>query len=117
MSESKVIFHIDELDKWDLLLKDVSILLDAMKSNDFKIEVLANSEAVKFYDKNSIMEMDKNFMCNLSNKGVCFAACNTSLNSYSMNQNDIVDFVNLVPKGTMELINKQSDGFIYLKAW
>ncbi|AGK95551.1 DsrE family protein [Clostridium pasteurianum] len=117
MSENKVIFHIDELDKWNLLLKDVSILLDALSNDKFYIEVLATSEAVKFYDINEILNTDLNFMRNLNDKGIKFVACNNSLTTYNIKSDDIINFVDKVPIGTLELINRQSEEYIYLKAW
>lgn len=117
MSENKVVFHIDEFDKWNLLLKDVSILLDALSNDKFYIEVLATSEAVKFYDTNEILSTDVNFMRNLNDRGIKFVACNNSLTTYHIKKDDIINFVDIVPIGTLELINKQSEGYIYLKAW
>ena len=43
MAEYKVIFHIDENNKWNLLLKNVSNLLNATDGEKVYIEVLANS--------------------------------------------------------------------------
>lgn len=47
--EYKVIFHIYELNKWNLVLKNTSNLLEAIGTKNFNIEVLANAEAVKAY--------------------------------------------------------------------
>ena len=117
MLENKVIFHIDELTNWNLLLKDVSILLEATNVEKIHIEVLANLEAVKFYEANEVLEADIDFMKNLKNKGVKFVACNNALRDYNIKKDEIIDFVDIVPTGALELINKQSQGYIYLKAW
>jgi uncharacterized protein len=50
MIQTKAIFHIDKLENWNLLLKNVSNLLNVIYIKNSKIEVLANSEAVKIYD-------------------------------------------------------------------
>ncbi len=115
MSEHKVIFHIDELNKWKLLLKNVSNLLDVVGIEKFYIEILANSEAVKVYTTNTNLEVDINSMVNLNSKGVTFVACNNSLIAYDIKKDDILDFIHIVPVGVLELINKQSDGYAYLK--
>ena len=117
MSENKVIFHIDKLSNWDMMLKDVSILLDAYGTKEFHIEVLADSEAVKFYNTNEILDSDINIMKNLNDRGVKFVACNKALMINNIKTDDIIDFVHVVPAGTLELINKQDEGCIYLKAW
>lgn len=115
MSEYKVIFHIDELNKWKLLLKNVSNLLDAVGIEKFYIEVLANSEAVKFYTTNQNLDVDINSMENLNNKGVKFVACINALMAYDIKKDDIIHFIDIVPVGVLELINRQSEGYAYLK--
>lgn len=111
MNEIKAIFHVDEMEKWGLALKNVSNLLHAVNVENSKIEVLANSEAVKFYN---ISNKDK-FMEELSSKGVKFVACNNALNSIGMKKNDIFDFVDIVPVGVLEIINKEQHGYAYIK--
>lgn len=117
MQEHKIIFHIDELDKWDLLLKNVSILVDALSDKKFHIEVLATSEAFKFYDVNENSYTNINFMKALNNKGVKFVVGKNHLITNNINTNNLINFVDTVPIGSLELLNKQSDGYIYLKAW
>ena len=113
MQTYKVVFHVDELNKWELLLKNVSNLLDAIDVNEHSIEVLANSEAVTFYDSNfnpyiSVIE-------NLNSKGVKFIACNNSLIANKIKKEDLICFIEIVPVGVLELINKQSEGYAYIK--
>jgi len=61
----------------------ISNLLNATDSEKINIEVLANSEAVKYYDISQDL--------------------------------DIVEFVDIVPTGVLELIKKQSEGYAYIK--
>ena len=111
----KVIFHIDELNKWKLLLKNISNLLDAVDINKITIEVLANSEAVKFYKSNQVLELDVNAMEKLNSKGVKFVACNNALMANNIKKEDLINFIDVVPVGILELINKQSEGYSYIK--
>lgn len=115
MAEIKVVFHIDELDKWKLLLKNVSNLLHAVDIEKSNIEVLANSEAVKSYIICQDINTEINTMKELDSKGVKFIACNNALNSYSIKIEDLIDFVDVVPVGVLELINKQTEGYAYIK--
>lgn len=109
----KVIFHIDEINKWGLALKNISNLLDAIDINKFSIEVLANSEAVKFYDSN--LGLNLKSIEKLYNKGVKFVACNNALIANDMKKEDLFHFIEIVPVGVLELINKQSEGYAYIK--
>lgn len=113
MQTYKVIFHVDELDKWKLLLKNVSNLLDAIDVNEYSIEVLANSEAVKFYDSN--FNSDISVIQNLNSNGVKFVACNNALTANNIKKENLIYFIEVVPVGVLELINKQSEGYAYIK--
>lgn len=117
MPQRKIIFHINELDKWDLLLKDVSILLDTYSNTDFHIDVLATSEAVKFYNSKDISYTHTDFIGYLDSKGVKFIAGEDDLNNYDINSKDLIKFVNIVPSGALELMKKQNDRYTYLEAW
>lgn len=111
MSEYKVIFHIDEINKWKLTLNNVSNLLNAQADNKFYIEVLANSEAVKCY----VSGQDYNIMESLNKKGVRFVACNNALKGFDIKKDDLIGFVEIVPAGAMEIVKKQSEGYLYIK--
>ena len=113
MQTHKVIFHVDEIDKWKLLLKNVTNLVDVIDINKCSIEVLANSEAVKFYDSN--FSSDINAMEELNSNGVKFVACNNALIDNKIKKEELIYFIEVVPVGVLELINKQSQGYAYIK--
>lgn len=114
--EYKVIFHVDELNKWNLALKNTDNLLDAINTNNFNIEILANAEAVKAYVSNNNTEINlRNKMKTLSDRGIKFVACNNALKTFNINKEDLNPFVHIVPVGILELVNKQIEGFSYIK--
>lgn len=115
MTEYKVIFHIDEIDKWGLLLGNVSNLLNRMDKEKLYIEVLANSEAVKYYDTNQDLDAAINTMESLYKKGIKFVACNNALRAFDIKKDNVIHFVDIVPAGVVELVKKQSEGYIYIK--
>lgn len=115
MTEYKVIFHIDENLKWDLLLGNVKNLIEAKNINIFDIEVLANSEAVKNYVSDQDTDAHTIKMRELNQKGVQFVACNNALKGFNISKDSLLDFVVVVPAGVMELVIKQSEGYHYIK--
>lgn len=115
MPEYKVIFHIDEINKWKLLLGNVNNLLNDMGDERLYIEILANSEAVKYYDTNQDLNADINAMESLNKKGVKFVACNNALTAYNIKKDNLIHFIDIVPAGVVELVKKQSEGYVYLK--
>lgn len=115
MAEYKVIFHIDELNMWKLLLGNVSNLLNSIDNDKFYVEVLANSEAVKYYDISQDLDTHINAMESLNSRGVKFVACNNALMAYDIGKDNISHFVDIVPAGVVELVKKQSEGYSYIK--
>ncbi len=115
MEEIKVIFHVDELNKWDMVLKNVSNLLHAGEIEKLKVEVLANGEAVKFYDLTADLKRDVSVMEKLNANGVRFVACNNALNGLKIKREALIKFIEIVPVGVLEIIKKQNEGFAYIK--
>ncbi len=113
--DSRVIFHIDELPKWNLLLNNVINLLASYDDRSgIRVEVLANSEAVKGYAQNGSLT-NRNSMEALSQKNVIFAACNNALIGMNLSREQLFPFVRVVPVGVRELIEKQQEGYAYIK--
>ena len=109
----KAVFHIDEMSKWSLLLKNVRNLLQAA-TDALLVEVVANAEAVKFYamsDKN----MQTEELYKLSGEGVRFVACNNALHAFEIDRAQLFAFVQIVPAGVLELIERQTEGYAYIK--
>lgn len=111
---SNVIFHIDEFQKWNLLLNNVKNLLLSYDNSlsSISVEVLANSEAVKGYIYSNDLS-DK--LKILSQEGVAFAACNNALIGMNISKEQVFPFVKVVPVGVRELIDKQQEGYAYIK--
>lgn len=115
MSKYKVIFHIDEMNKWNLLLANVKNLINGFNGENLLIEVLANSEAVNFYILNEVIDEQINTIKRLHEIGVDFKACNNSLITSGIKKESLIDFINIVPSGVVELVKKQTEGYSYIK--
>jgi len=112
----QIIFHIDELKKWNLLLNNVNNLLLSYGelAMNVSIEILANSEAVKGYISSSNI-LNCSVIESLLQCGVKFVACNNALLGMNISKEQIFPFVNIVPAGIRELVDKQIDGYVYIK--
>lgn len=113
MDNLKVIFHIDESERWDRVLGNVKNLLKQVEQDKIKIEVLANGKSVDNYIKDN--DQNEESMRELSESGVEFAACNNSLNNLNIEKEELFDFVEIVPAGVLELAQKQAQGYGYIK--
>lgn len=115
IAKYKVLFHIDENKKWKLLLANVSNLLDAIDGKSYNVKVVANAEAVKYYDPSQNLDRDVNAMKELKAKGVEFIACNNALRTHKIEKSHIINLVTIVPAGVLELVERQSQGYAYIK--
>ena len=107
-------FHIDDESRWSMVLSNVKNLLNEVSQDEIEIEVLGNGNSVKKYvadPKNDYTDLMKD----LADKNVKFAACNNSLNGMKLKKEDLNSFVSVVPAGVLELIEKQREGYAYIK--
>ncbi|MDO5039632.1 DsrE family protein [Clostridium sp.] len=110
----KVILHVDEEGKLEVALGNIKNLLNLNKN--ITIELLINGKSVvnlkeDYAKKHGII----NELNDVFNKGVIIAVCNNSLNKFNIDKNELLNFVKVVPAGIMELIEKQNEGFAYVK--
>lgn len=110
----KVVFHIDENPRWSLLLKNVQNLAQVVELSTSQIEVLANSEAVKSYVATN-QNLDMSVMKELAHSGIRFTACNNALKGMGIESKQLAPFVEVVSVGVLELIERQEDGYAYIK--
>jgi intracellular sulfur oxidation DsrE/DsrF family protein len=86
----------------------------AESETEHTVEVLANGEAVRAYVANTEEKMQSK-MESLHQEGVLFTACNNALNGQNIPKESLLPFVKIVPAGVRELVDKQMDGFAYIK--
>lgn len=115
METYKVIFHVNELSKWETTLANARNLLADLANEAVEVIVLANGEAVRYYEAEST-ETNGEKLTALSKKGVHFTACNNALKAQKLNKEVLFSFVNIVPAGITELVRKQQMGYAYIKA-
>lgn len=114
MKSVKVVFHIDEVDKWPLLLANVRNLVKVVDVPSSQIVVLANAKAVTAFNGGGAPEHQQ-AIADLSASGVAILACQNSLNGLKISAAQLPGFVAVVPVGVLTLIEKQSQGFAYIK--
>lgn len=103
----KVIFHVDELGKWELTLKNVVNFFKAEPDAD--VQVLANVEAVSYYAEEGNVE-------ELKNSGAKFYACWNALKAHEIEEDSLPEFIEIVAAGVVELVKKQNEGYAYIRS-
>lgn len=79
-----------------------------------KIEVVCHSAGISFLQSAKTLQADK--IKELKAKGVTFAACENTLRERKIDKSEIVSEAFFVPAGIIEVVDKQTKGWAYLKA-
>lgn len=124
MNELKVLFHVNESDRWQTVLANIINFLNDIGQGNADIEVVANGEAVSVFSKlagsdgqccksgaGSVLEQMKK----LSEEGVDFVACRNALKGQSIEEDSLPTFITVVPAGITEIARKQAQGYAYIK--
>ncbi|NHM28406.1 hypothetical protein G7K71_15775 [Desulfofundulus sp. TPOSR] len=127
MSRFKVLFHVNESDKWQRALVSITNFLNDVGQGNADIEVVANSEAVSVFRNRCLLTggggqccgtasgslMDQ--MKKLSEMGVSFVACRNALKAQYVDEESLPNFVAVVASGITEIARKQTEGYAYIK--
>ena len=114
MKAYKVVFHINELEKWSSLLGNVSNLLADMSNVQIEVEIVANGKAATYYDSTNDVETDVYKLKQLNEQGVKIVGCNNALTGHGITHEELYPFVQVVPAGVSELVKKQNEGYAYI---
>lgn len=117
VNQMKVVYHADELEKWPMILANVTnMIVDCKKRGEtYVIEVIANSAAVPALSKTSPLSETAESLRTLSGQGVIFKACRNTLTGLNIRESELFEFVTVVPAAVVELVHRQEEGFAYLK--
>lgn len=107
----KVVFHIDEINKWDRVIANVNNLLKEIDPKHAEIVVVANSEAVKGY----LMPEKHQALNALIDQNVVLNICQNSMKGFEIDASELPNFVVIVSAAVLELARKQHEGFAYIK--
>ncbi|WP_346936522.1 DsrE family protein [Clostridium sp.] len=114
----KILFHIDELNKWDITIGNIKNVIKFSKENkeEAKIEVVANGEAVFRFkeNENANSQYFPEFEY-LDKEGVKVVACNNALSKFYISKEEIFSFIEVVSAGVVEIVKKQEEGYAYIK--
>lgn len=109
----KVVFHLSNNDTFiqKSLIRQLTNLLDAM--DDVSIEVVTHSYGIDLLLQNSPF---RNNIEDLKEKGVDFIACENTLRHEQMDARQLLGEVTIVRAGIAHIIQRQAQGWSYIKA-
>lgn len=110
----KVLFHVDEVNKWDLTIANVKNIITSFINNneEFHIIVVGNSKAVETYLEKELIEKIISF--DLSK--VSFKACSNALRVNNIKEEQLIKSIEVVSSGVYYIAKMQTDeGYIYIR--
>lgn len=116
MSELKLVFHVNENDRWPFTIRSVDAFLTAAGAEGENVLVVANGGAVRSFSQLDVEPHRMSRIKGLVEKGVQFKVCRIGLEQRQVKEEFVPDFVEIVPAGIVEIAKAQASGYGYIKA-
>ncbi|WP_412989694.1 DsrE family protein [Pediococcus siamensis] len=107
----KIVFHIDELAKWQSALANIKNALTYAQttSTDLKMAVVVNGPAITGYTDSEIRSFIE------THASVAFHACQNAMQGHQIKATQLPSGVTVMPAGIIDLAQLQDQGFRYVK--
>jgi len=117
MNLFKIVFHIDEVSKWNLTLVNVRNFVEDIGDAEYFIEIVANAEAVIIFADNRAENTEElvEEMKFLISNGVTISACRNALIANVIEEKSLPEFISVVPAGVTRIAILQRQGYSYIK--
>jgi len=98
--------------RWKQTLGIVKNLKKDMGNDNLGVEIVVHGGGLKM----ALLESDvAKMMADVQKDGVVFSACNASMKQQKVKENDLVDGVKVVPFGAKRIMERQEQGWTYLR--
>lgn len=99
-------------DRWAQTLSIVKNLKNDMGTDNLEIEIVAHGAGLKMIHMES--ELAKK-VAEVQKQGVAFSACAASMKGQKLTEKDLLDGVKVVPFGAKRIMERQEQGWSYLR--
>ncbi|MDQ0204731.1 DsrE family protein [Pectinatus haikarae] len=110
----KAAFHIDEINKWQMLCNNIRNLIGDINTHNYEIKVVVNGDAVNIFSQKDssdlLHELEK-----LVHEKVEFLLCRNALHGNNINESALPQSVKVIPAGVTKLVELQVNGYAYIK--
>ena len=110
-----LLVHVDLADeqRFKMALTNINFYRAGLPGETYSVVLLANAGAVRFLRRDDNGNADG--LRELSKEGVQFKACANALRLQGIAPEALLDFVEIVPAGVVEIVRLQREGFAYVK--
>ncbi len=97
---------------WNLALNNAENIQEALGKENVNIEIVAYGPGINMlkFDSETAPRLKK-----ASADGVALIACGTTMRKQKLTAKDLDEHIKVVPAGVIEIMNKQREGWAYIK--
>ena len=110
----KIVFDVTSADEatHKSAMRHVKMMAEAYPKSEFELVMYSKAMNMALADKSVVAEdMEKL----AKNGNVSFKICQGTMNRYKVKEKQLVKGVEVVPDGIVEIVNKQAEGWGYIK--
>ena len=111
---NRVVMQVSDNDpgKWNLALNNAQNLQQALGASNVKIEIVAYGPGISMLQAESIVG---NRIDDAVHAGVTVSACENTMRGHKLTKADMLDGINYVPAGVVEIMKRQQEGWAYIR--
>ena len=112
--KTRVVVQVSEADpaRWNLVLNNVKNLQDDLGAGNVEIEVVAYGPGIGMLKLDAV---SNSRVSDAIKAGVQIAACENTMRNQKLERADMHPNVSYVPAGVTEIVQRQRDGWAYLR--
>lgn len=114
MNVLKVVLHIDEINKWQMVLNNAQNLINGAANKKYDIRIIVNGNAVNLFGQESDSNILKQVDALTKQKTEVFL-CRNALQGNGINEVELPSNVSVVPAGIIKLVELEMAGYAYIK--
>lgn len=110
----KVVFQVSDADpaKWNLALNNVRNVQHDLGLDNVQIEIVAYGPGISMLKKGSVV--GERISQTLA-AGTSVVACENTMQTQKLVRADMLDDIDFVPAGVVELMKRQKEGYAYIR--
>ncbi len=114
LAQSKVVFQVSDNDptKWNLTLNNVRNVQADLGEDNVIAEIVVYGPGISMLKSGSPVAQR---VADALGKGVKVIACENTMKGQKLTYDDMLPKIGYVPAGVVELIQRQGDGYAYIK--
>lgn len=111
---NRVVIQVSDNDpvKWNLALNNAHNMQQDLGAANVKIEIVAYGPGISMLQAESIVG---NRVDDAVHAGVAVSACQNTMRGHKLTRADMLDGIDYVPSGVVEIMKRQEEGWAYIR--